>query len=450
MLPKPMSTTRSYLLPVLILLMVALFVGLYGYQNVHSQRFHHIPAPLQMNAKKVVLREHNSQRPLLKNSSKSYVLSLSYFDEHTNGLYRLLSLQCWAGHLEHLNVSVVEPFVVGTKFGLEKMPSNKSTVRFEDLYDMDDWNSHVLAIKGGHHSPLVSWEEVMSTASSPIILAVLNYNFNKECNFKKFGYWVGFFERKGFHVNQKVCIRFDPAQPMSRKEFNLHLFPEGDHKNVTVIIVFDEWKGILNVIHEYKYVGLRDSKCVIRTGYDFLAKPSKAILGNATSYIDKYLPGLSYLTIMLRTELMARGDVNICVRNIKKAMASLRGSFKRPITHTFIMSDIGPFGSFSAKLPLKRRQLTSAILKAASGQMPQTIEQRQKYLAEEAGTSNGAFIALVEKSIASRGQCLMVCGEGFFQRHALDMYKIGHSRKDWCYVEITRSCKIKRLNYRHV
>ena len=87
------AASKRILLLLVTLMIVGVFLFMCSYKNEqpHAQKLPHI-LPFQ-----------------------GYVFALDYYDQHTNGLYRLLSLQCWAGSM---NMLVVEPFLLKTTFGV--------------------------------------------------------------------------------------------------------------------------------------------------------------------------------------------------------------------------------------------------------------------------------------------------------------------------------------------
>ena len=416
---------------------------LYWYS--HS-KYTSLGRPHVENGKKSVSNDSATQddmndRDFLKNNSmvdsrKSYVLSVSYYDQHTNGLYRLLSLQCWASTV---NLTVVEPFIPETVLGLGKVPKyqNKWPLHFSDIYDINHWRSKVLQIPDSHHSALVDWEEFLETAHRNLVVADINYD-GKECTFERFNAWPEFFHNYGFSI-RNICIHLDPMNPISQKEFNSLVFPESNKEQS--VVLFNVWKGILHKTERYHYVGLDDSKCTVGSGYNWVAKPSPAVYANATSYINKFLNGSQYVTLMLRTEFLVKTNLDNCLKRTLNAWKAVIG--KSNSTFTFLTSDTGSYGSIAKISTSIRENFLDSVLTKVSGTIQQSIEERQKFLVEAAGTSNLSFLALVEKVIATKARCIVLVGGGHFQRHALKMYQKQHPEQEWCYIKFD-PCRLKK------
>ena len=75
-----------------------------------------------------------NQLPSQNQPLNSYILAVNFWDQQISGLRNLLSLQCWAAHLGQ-NVKVVEPFVIGSKFGALPLDGSRQTTLYTS-YDI--------------------------------------------------------------------------------------------------------------------------------------------------------------------------------------------------------------------------------------------------------------------------------------------------------------------------
>lgn len=369
---------------------------------------------------------------------QGYVLSLQYADQHSNALYRLLSLQCWAGGL---NMSVVEPFVTGTGLGLAK-PSgntNQSPLLLSSVYDLHHWNGKVLQIPNSSHSALVRWSHFLAKAPRKLVLIEVLYHGEREpCTFENFTRWTAYLQGEGFVVTRRTCVRLVPFRPILEEDFNSQLFPDGDHDQVTLL--FNNWKGIKHDTRRYHNVGLSNSRCTIGAGYDWAAEPSTAVYDCANWYMREHLPKTGYVSLMLRTEILALHGLgerfDTCLSQTVKAWKAVTSEVNS--TNTFITADIGTFGSHSGvseHMEKQRKDFLASVIKTLTSKTAlENSTERYHLLVNHAGTKNPTFISLVDKVIAVRARCFILVGAGRFQKHAAALYRKQHQGENECII----------------
>ena len=382
---------------------------------------------------------------------RGYVLALSYWDQQTSALRNLLGLQCWA---TKVNLKVVEPFVVGSDYGMQVVKQNNDSdemeVRFRDLFDIDQWN-------GQYHTkltPLVSWKSFLENAPRNIILVEIKYTdhpmkfpelpLDVACNKKRLTQqFLRYFGSHQFHLQRTVCLDFKKLGILTTSQFNAYLF--GNFSTSSVSVVFTEWRGIATSV--YHRIMLRDFVCDSRLGVALGLNPSQKIFKHANQYIQRYLHGGDYVAIALRLERMfsPAGKVNVsaCLNKTLGYLSRLKQRIHP--ANTFLSIDAGRFGSKGyKKKPLMASTLTlqvEKLIETLYGNST-TIEDWEETFVNISRTSNPGYIALLQKTIATRAKCLLLVGGGTFQQHASMLYQRMHTSRQ-CYIQLDGFCSQK-------
>ena len=382
-----------------------------------------------------------------------YVLALSYWDQQTSALRNLLSLQCWA---TKLNLVVVEPFIVGSNFGAQVVKQNNHSdemeVRFRDLFDIHHWNQN----RHSHTklAPLVSWKNFLDNAPKSVILVRIKYTdhpikfpklpLDVTCN--GIGLAEQFFKSHGFHLQRMVCLDFQKLGILTTSQFNTYLF--GNFSSSSVSVVFTEWRGIATSV--YRRIMLRDSVCGSGLGYAKFAlglNPSQKIFKHANQYIQRYLHGGDYVAIALRLERMfspaGKVNVSVCLNKILGYLSRLKQRIHP--ANTFLSIDVGRFGSkgyknkphMASTLTLQVEKLIETLYGNST-----TIKDWEETFVNISRTSNPGYIALLQKTIATRAKCLLLVGGGTFQQHASTLYQRMHTSRQ-CYIQLDGFCSQK-------
>ena len=230
-----------------------------------------------------------------------YVLATHYSDQLTSGGWNVVSLQCWARAISK-HLKVVEPFVVGSIFGLNLSGGEpmdmKQEVRIRDIYSMENWEEQ---LKGDHFSSFENWETFLKSAPRNLITV------GKQCEYEncddKFRSDVLLFAKK-HKLNMTRYVHL-------KNEF--HTFDEfrdiiyGDHKPEQSVVIFRRWGGISNQLSVYR-ISLSDSnnlKCSGIGGNFSIFKTSSKIIEDSSRYWNQYMSkvkGTGYISVMLRAE----------------------------------------------------------------------------------------------------------------------------------------------------
>ena len=365
--------------------------------------------------------------------SVGHVIAVTFWDQQTFSVGRLLSLQCWAAHHDMV---VAEPFMINSKFGApltaEAMKHNDTMVRLGRLYDLDHWNEYS---KKRGYAPMVEWKEFLHQAPRDVI--IVKYQFpNRPVRSSLGGEYSRALAPHGFQVVREQLLECESWRyRLSMDDFTAHVF--GNYSPSDVTVIFSEWTVIVNNIVDLASVHCNDA----HTDYDVIS-PSKEISESAEAYIENQFGGGEYNAVMLRLEWMK--DFSSCLQETIKRIDVMKNY--TGVGSTFVAVDVGKYGSKSSGVlnsksmvePVQHFLMTIYENSSSLRDWEQTFEEISK------NTSPG-YIAFLQKVIATRAKCILITGRGAgtFQRHALSMYRELHSgTNDACYAVANLKCKV--------
>jgi len=370
--------------------------------------------------------------------SQGHVFIYSNLEEQTNGARNLWQLEIWA---KLMNMKVAEPFAVDSNFGVRGVTTMSSqALRFSDYYDIDDWNHQVTKFGG---NPLIRWEEFLSTAPRKAVLfytiirsgpdgpqsPIVSYGIDdvKKYNPGKYEQitnddmaWL----KKNFNILKVVnYIRGKIRKPLTLERLKSYIFGRLNTSEVTLIIV--NWFGTerikikpsqsaFNAAANVQFFFPHESKSTT-----LVISPSKRVLKAYKSYVSDYIGDRKYLGITFRTHnvLHYAPGVNFaqkskylleCSKNLSHLLDRIRSKWG-----VFLAYDMGAYGSIGfydsstdKTLTPLRDQILSDIFNGSL-----SAEQRQQRLLRVTdGITDRGFIAIVEKTIATHADCIVLLG----------------------------------------
>ena len=385
----------------------------------------------------------------IKYNQSRFVLCYSYWEQQTNALINMWSLQKWADKSGKLKV--VEPFVVKSKFVFPEYVDNHqlaNTLRFSDYFDLDYWTKETskLGIE-----PLVSWETFLKYANRKVIVALPVYgappggvyvdNEISKCEackaeLEKFtNNMNALFKNLNFEVIKIVCFAFYRAKDtLSLQKFNSHLI---SYSKATVWFGF--WEGVASgrvLISDHSlartYIG---SEKILS-----MMQPSPRIIVDSRNYVKTVLNTefRGYTAINIRSarryaEMVLKGYPSSDVLNYFMNCAGKLNDIldKSGSTRYFLSADIGKLGDQTAyKLnDNDSEKLLQQILQVVYGN--RTIDSYENEFIKAAnGVEDRGYLASVQKTITEKANCLIVMG-GFskFQRSIMLNYRNGNQFK---------------------
>ena len=424
----------------------------------------------------VVLSEGpDSQKLSLQSSYGStgfgYVVSLRYTGQQGTGIQALMSLQCFIGSL-NLSMYILEPSMTGTSFGssfeLSHAYNSRSLLKFSDIFDITHFNN---ASKSMGFAEIRSESEFQRNAPTDIILIESFRSVESPVTLV----WTSKKKDDCYsdqHVPNGYCIR-RVVSVTGKKDIKVsyQIFTEKELFSVVlgpwlpkdVTLVFREWHtpwyvlspSLLNPLH------CKDIRSV-STETQF--HTSSSLLADAQSYENRFLGSASNkLAIMFRIERMM---IHLTILKNHKKIENIETSVTKCLNkvvsiaeerwkkHGFstplVTLDLGNYGSISWRD--RNIEVSRNITKQAKSTLSKLFHDQWTFSEwEDTFTQvatiprSSGYIAALQRTLASRADCLVLVGGGYFQELALNDYKRNHPEKStWC-IYIVCAINLERL-----
>lgn len=419
------------------------------------------------------LKEATHSGPLLQNwrhfsdrttLSKSFALIMSYPGQQSVGLRALISLQCMIGSFK-LPVRVVEPFIDQSKF--LAYPRSSGVPKMKDFFDLDRYNS---ASEAQGSAELAQWEDFKQNAPRAVILVRLSSSscscmrgrrrppgaakLEWDSNGTQVCYntslqGLGDLSRQedDFCVVRAVNLTASPSVRLPPGQ-SLHdlIYGSWDFRSVT--LVFDKWCPGTYILNR-NLSNPAQCRDVCETGLDDMFHASSQLMQHADVYERKYLNGTEAafkVAVMLRSERLAlpkkgnnfdRFDTpQTCLKSAQELTQQLQGCESSCTTLPFVTADIGQFGSGSWETNNSNRHLLEDVRDTVVALLNRTVSFQtweDRFVEASGGIEDRGYIAALQRTIASRADCLVLVGGGHFIKLALHEYLLRHpDPQSWC------------------
>ena len=403
--------------------------------------------------------------PAEKQKSQGHVFLYSSFEEQTNGARNLWQLEMWA---KQANMTVAEPFAVDSMFGvMGAAPDFNKVLRFRDYYDKEKWNEMVNKYNG---SPLIEWEQFLPNAPRQAIILytilrpaqsalIVTYGQDDIMKYKPGKYeqiantdmvWI----KKKFNITRVVTfVRNEKiANPMTLEKYHSYIF--GDLKSTQVTLICVNWIGIgvttwriqIKLAPASFLKALRVSFMFPESGShvspDIL--PSTKLLQAYKTYVSEYIGNRKYIAVIFRTHTVmyySPGGFDQQSKHLLDCSKQLSNVLNKIRTKwdIFLTYDLGSYGSngyFNSSHDKRLFPLRDQVLlDVFNGSV--NMEKREKSLLKAAGgITDKGFITLLEKTIATHADCIVVLGTmSSFVQSSAKLYISLHETKR-CVVSI--------------
>ena len=387
----------------------------------------------------------------------------SNFEEQTNGARNLWQLQMWA---KLLDIKVAEPFAVDSMFGLMgALPNISQTLRFSDYYNIEAWNSKVVGEYGG--SPLVRWEDFLTKAPRKAIILCTVLRATDQSHIVTYGdedvnkliphddlIWL----KKKFSVVKTltyICNQ-KARHAVTLEEFYSFVFGDLTSSEVTLILV--NWVGMGVQASRVEIKSMPSTKSFLsstRVAFAHTSShstvspsllPSQRVLNAYKTYVAKYIGDRKYVGVVFRTHCVlyfTRGTLDAkrkhlfdCSEKLRKVLNKIRNKWE-----IFLAYDLDSFGSQSDEFFKHDDKWFISIrnqifLDTYNGTIQEN--QREERLIDAAGgIKDKGFIALLEKTIATHGNCIVLLGAtSSFIESSAGTYISLHNKDNMCAVSI--------------
>ena len=391
-------------------------------------------------------------------SKHGFILALQYLDQITGGTMNLLSLQCWAKSVtppgREYSVRVVEPFIQqGSRFGVSLMSKKRfqteNDILLRDLFDYLRWTAYTINKK---YADLISWNKFLSSSPKQIIM-VYSTCTNCSClsdNNLSSSKQV-FLQDHNFKVVRTVCYHVGPVYEHKANEFRDLVY--GPFSPTDVTVVFDTWGGIIDQRNTLKRLILSDLPQCVRSINDGLMTPSAKVVADSEAYVKQYIHKSTddrnstsdvYIAVMFRMEyyailLQRKGTSKYsqyksmlrCIDNIASRVNHLKRTHRTQ--SVFLAMDYGKFGSVSFGRLLEQENgkiiLTKDEVDTASKRLytmlfgnSSSLRDWEESFDRVASVKSPGYVAMMQKTLASRATCLVLVGGGSFQKTTQVMF----------------------------
>ena len=373
-------------------------------------------------------------------NSYGYMLVLSYSDQITDGTTNLRSLLCLAKRMG--GVRVVEPFIYGSYLGLNVSANWTRELRMTDVFDYSVWKQKTPLEKYGDFVPFQTFME-----SAPRKLVVVQYctglHVCLPCGHENIiSKGRIFCELNGFQLAGHECLTYGQEKMLSLSSIETQLY--SNYSKSEVVLMFDLYGGTLNqAYNERKGYRLFSSICSRYEIHSTSAlATSQSIVVDADRYIQRYLKGLHYISIMIRMErvfIAAKAPAEnrptvakLCLDNILKRLTTIKNETGKE--DVFLTLDVGHYGTvvyrnyITEETKLVERHIEdfmSTIFKRNT-----TINEWEKGFVSISRTNHPGYISVLQKDIAAKGDVLVLVGAGSsYQKSAKNRYEKFHSMR---------------------
>lgn len=401
-----------------------------------------------------------------------YLVNLKYGGQQASAEHALVLQQCWLGAL-NLTIRIVEPFLRQTVYqGYPPSKIDGPILVFSDLHDLDHYND-VSQSRG--FAQVATWRDFIENGPRNAIFVnfVSSYaKYSMTCISEMNSCCSLLPKQEGmeFLFNNEFCIV---------KIVDLHAWTHNlsDHnlikalftpwKPEEVTLIFSHWiqansahylPACFNV---FRRPAMRD-----------LQLPSKQLLEEAEAYHKMFLKGNVTLSVMIRVERVIEQSVEGGHAAIAKENKTTRKAYIDKCFETlfetvdllgnkgkpFVTTDIGRFSSNSWRRLISELNYSNTEAEYVFTMTRRAVEKlvneqftnwENTFVNSTYNTKHwrsSAYIAVLQRTIASRSDCLLLFGGGNFQEVALSAYLRNHPNKSTQCVHIVCASRSLRRN----
>ena len=194
----------------------------------------------------------------------------------------------------------------------------------------------------------------------------------------------------------------------------------GKYKPDEVTIVLNDFRGFFGL---YRLPVL--SNCgIVHHNVGISVSPSQQILVDAGNYIKLHFNNRPYVAVMARIErvvLHLKHNITSCSGNVLKVLNEINVD-RHSVLKQFLAMDVGKFGSGGATA---LKPAGEVLFKAVYGNDWSFKDWERTFEFFALGNSS-AYIANLQRTIASQADCLIMFGGGSFQDKAKLAYLRNH------------------------
>ena len=407
-----------------------------------------------------------------------YVVTMSYgkYDQQTVAACSVFTQMCWLKSFSlNSEMVLVEPFTKSSY--LESNPEvwtavehhdehRNEIMRFSDYFDLQHMQAH-------ESTKMVSWDQFLKNAPRNVVAVTIQGlsgesgkcfgkighpklacksgprnqtqidHFTSGCDTTEVDNAARYLKKFGFTVIRSVCLncgRGLPSTGYSPNDITALIINGIDIHNTTVII--NEWSYSTSLVKNCEYCSAFNCVKFNNNQYSKLM-PSARLKEDANFYLKEVLNATSIsVAIMIRTERLFWTLKNAA--RVIQTLTSLLDLYTDIITKNggnllpgakpLITVDIGTFGSTSGYGP-EFANYTEIIVSIFEYLLSNVysrewnLELYEKGLVTATGgVKESGYIAGLQRVLASRATCLVLCGAGHYQALAEHYYRLEHPK----------------------
>ena len=359
--------------------------------------------------------------PEVSSNQEPMVMSLSYWEQSGSALLNLFDIQCWA---HSVNIKkVVEPAIISNKGSVFHFQYPQE-IPFSDYYDLGHWNNVSSSL---NNSILVPQFKFFEQSVREIVHVQLLFQSVKCKPIQNIAqqYWYKLLTKHGFKIST-VCVPTNTTVALFRQK----IF--GSQAEPDKSVLFDVWRGI-NSFLSFRLV-LNGTKCVGGLAYmqtKHFQPPvstivfSKKVFSYYKSFLlSNNLVGKPYVVMMLRTErlydavLLSRRKREVCLQEILSDYHKMVNSLNTSTVVVF--TDSGLHGSATGRGIGVRKNFSDEVARRIKPLI--NLEHIGETLTNLTRSSDSVLLTLIQSTIASNSEGLLLVGGGAFQLMTLNIY----------------------------
>ena len=405
-----------------------------------------------------------------------FTIVLHFTGQQASGIQALINLQCRALSLE-LPMVILEPVMTRNKFkamphipfsgsdGSEvDIPQPEPALLFDDLFNLANFNK---ISRDLNYSQLVPRDYFFEKAPRKIVLVFIYegernelpeltrlWPKRNESSGKCFDpltsqlnldpkYQLYQIIQKGFCIVKVILFRMTRGEALIFTEAQLRSNILGQMKTTDFTLIFNIW------MPKFVLPGIKGREC-IDSGYHSSKgqfQPSRRLLANAKYYKKHFMNSTdSHITLMIRLEQIymflhrprsAYGNwtVKKCLDVAIEKVEEYQGS--RSLGLPFVTLDVGRYGSKTLKSIESEKlkndtKYISKLLSSVYDHHWNLKKWENSFTESTGGIVDSSYIAALQRTLASRAECLVLVGGGMFQELTMRKYMESHKKEDWC------------------
>lgn len=411
--------------------------------------------------------EYGTQRQGTLRPSRTYVMTYYYVGQQGAGVRSIASLQCFLSSFKH-SYLLAEPYMENSFLRGTSAASARNVLTFGDIFDMDIFNA---ASRENGRVQMVPVEEFLENhPSTTILINVLLKSKVAAISHMSDPGGTCIEDRvidRLFQNTSKVLLSIkservkscfvrivdlpvskfrvdDSMDDVESRDVENFIFGEWSPQEVTV--VFSHWAGPYHIPALNRC--FREFNTTITKQ---LFKPSKRLLRDAEQYESMFLGGKNKLAIMLRFEKIlqfylkenhSREDPN-SLSECVDAVLTISGEIEKlggRVTPVVTM-DVGAFGSGTFHSNKEIAKLSQKALSSLYHKQWSVKDWEKSFVKAVDGRTNEAYIAALQRTLASKADCLVLMGGGSFQMLAVESYLDYHENTKPC---IHLACGVRK------